>query len=293
MHFLQKPPVNSFSQKNSFVFLLVFYLALASNIAFGQSPYQLYTGREIGLMGGGAALYGASLALGHSVDPLTPAQVAALNRSDINAFDRNATFHYDPSIAHVSDFTLYTNAGLPVLLTLALKPMRQDVKTLGAMYIETLLLANGVESTVKALSQRPRPYVFNPDVPLDEKLTRDARQSFFSGHATTAFATAVLTSEVFRHYFPESKLKAVVWIGTLGLASATCVMRYESGRHYKTDLLVGAAFGSLVGWGIPKLHEVKNRSSLGSRLDISPWSTGTTTGLSVRLRFHSSSPVNQ
>ncbi|QIP13562.1 phosphatase PAP2 family protein [Spirosoma aureum] len=251
-----------------------------------DSPYQLKKGVEISLLGAGVATYGASILLNQSVDPLTPDQVNALNRDEINAFDRGATKHWDPSIARVSDFTLYTNVALPVLLTLGTKPMRQDIKTVGIMYLETLLLANGVESTVKALSQRPRPFVFNPDVPMENKLTRDARQSFFSGHATTAFASAVFTSEVFRHYFPDSKLKAVVWIGTLGLASATCVMRYESGRHYQSDLLVGAAFGSLVGWGVPKLHEVKNRSDLGRRLDIQPWSSGSATGLYARLRLH-------
>ncbi|WP_338869491.1 phosphatase PAP2 family protein [Spirosoma sp. SC4-14] len=266
--------------------------SLTGTAQTSESPYQLKTSRELTLTGAGAITYGASVLLNQSVDPLTPADVAALNRDNINAFDRSATLHWDPSIAKVSDLTLYSNVGLPILLTLGLKPLRQDVKTLGIMYLETLLIANGVESTVKALSQRPRPFVFNPDVALDKKLTRDARQSFFSGHATTAFATAVFTSEVFRHYFPKSKLKPVVWIGTLGLASATCVMRYESGRHYKTDLLVGAAFGSLVGWGIPKLHEVKNRNSWGHRLDIQPWSNGTSTGLYARYRFHSTSRVN-
>lgn len=266
--------------------------SFASTAQSSQSPYQLNTGREIVLTGAGAITFGTSVLLNRSVDPLTPADVAALNRNDVNAFDRGATNEWNPSIARISDLTLYTNAGLPILLTLGTKPMREDMKTLGIMYLETLLIANGVESTVKALSQRPRPFVFNPDVPLDEKLTRDARQSFFSGHATTAFATAVFTSEVFRHYFPESKLKPVVWVGTLGLASATCVMRYESGRHYYSDLLVGAAFGSLVGWGIPKLHEVKNKRSWGRRIDIQPWSSGTSTGLYARYRFHSTSRVN-
>ncbi|MCK8493403.1 phosphatase PAP2 family protein [Spirosoma sp. RP8] len=259
------------------------------NTEYADSPYELKSGRELGLLGAGVVTYGVSVLLDKAVDPLTPDQVSALDRNDINAFDRPATANWNPSIAKASDITLYTNVALPALLTLGLKPMRQDVKTLGIMYIETLLLANGVESTVKALSQRPRPFVFNPDVPLERKLNRDARQSFFSGHATTAFATAVFTSEVFRHYFPYSKLKPVVWAGTLGLATATCVMRYESGRHYYTDLLAGAAFGSLVGWVIPKLHEVKNRGKVGRRFDIQPWTNGSSTGLYTRFQFHSRS----
>ena len=94
--------------------------------------------------------------------------------------------------------------------------MRQDIKTVAVMYIETALLANGIEGIVKGLSQRTRPFVYNPDAPLADKLDRDARQSFFSGHATNAFATAVFTGEVFRHYFPHSRLKPVVWIRFAG-----------------------------------------------------------------------------
>ena len=82
-------------------------------------------------------------------------------------------------------------------------------------------------------------------------------------------------------------MKPVIWVGSLGLATATAVLRYEGGLHYPTDLLAGAAFGSLVGWGIPKLHEVKNRSELGRRLNVQPWSDGQVNGIYVRLAVFS------
>ena len=260
---------------------IICHSSLSSSCA--QSPYTLQTGREIRLLSAGVITVGASAALGTTVDPLTKAEVAALNRNDINAFDRGAAYHWSTSADRLSDVTFAGNVAVVGLLTVGTKPMRQDIKTVGIMYLETLLLANGIERTVKDITQRTRPFVFNPDAPLDEKLTRDARQSFFSGHATNAFATAVFTGEVFRHYFPDSRLKAVVWVGSLGLATATCVLRYEGGLHYPSDLIAGAAFGSLVGWGIPKLHEVKDQSQLGRRLDIRPWSTGSANGIYVRL----------
>jgi len=252
-------------------------------ISFGQSPYQLKTGREVTLLGIGAVSLGASLALSHTIDPLTKAEIATLNRADINSFDRNAAFHWSLSASRLSHVTLAGNVALAGLLTLGAQPMRQDFKTVAVMYIETMVLANGIERTVKAITQRTRPFVYNPNAPLDEKLDRDARQSFFSGHATNAFATAVFTGEVFRHYFPHSTLKPVIWVGSLGLATATALLRYEGGLHYPTDLLAGAAFGSLVGWGIPKVHEVKNRSALGRRLDVQPWSNGSANGIYVRM----------
>lgn len=255
--------------------------------SFAQSPYELRTGRELGLLGGGVVSLGASQVLRNEVDPLTQAEIRPLNRAGVNAFDRGATYHWSKRADKLSDVTLAGNAAVLGLLTVVNKPMRQDVKTVAVMYVETLLLANGIERSVKGITQRTRPFVYNSNAPLEEKITRDARQSFFSGHATNAFATAVFTSEVFRHYFPDSKLKPVVWIGSLGLATATAVLRYEGGLHYPTDLLAGAAFGSLVGWGIPKLHEVKNRSDLGRRLNIQPWSNGQANGIYGRLAVFS------
>lgn len=252
-----------------------------------SSPYQLKTGRDLTVMGVGAVLGAASLVLERQVEPLTQRDILMLNRNNIPAFDRPATSQYSVTADRLSDAALVGNVAVVGLLTLGTKPMRQDIKTVAVMYLETLLIANGVERTVAAVTQRVRPFVYNGTAPLNEKLTRDARQSFFSGHATNAFATAVFTSEVFRHYFPDSKWKPVVWIGSLGLATASAALRYESGLHYPTDLLAGAAFGSLVGWGIPKLHQVKNRTALGRRLEVQPWSSGSANGLSVQYRFPS------
>ncbi len=270
-----------------FGLVCIFQLSLFAQPSFAQSPYALKTGRELTLVGAGAVTLGTSVALKSTIDPLTKSEIAALDRSDISAFDQKATFHWSTSAGRLSDVTLAGNVAVLGLLSLGTKPMRQDFKTVAVMYIETIALANGFERTVKAITQRNRPFVYNAAAPLDEKLTRDARQSFFSGHATSAFATAVFTGEVFRHYFPHSRLKPVVWVGALGLASATCVFRYEAGKHYPTDLLAGAAFGSLVGWGIPKLHEVKNQSELGRRIDVQPWSNGSANGIYMRLAMFS------
>ncbi|AKD55750.1 phosphatase PAP2 family protein [Spirosoma radiotolerans] len=273
--------------ESTLVLILSSFFFVHASFAQTPSPYELKTGREIALLGAGAAIQGGLFALNSTIDPLTPAEVSVLNRADINSFDRKATYQWSTSAARLSDVTLAGNAAVFGLLALGTKPMRQDIKTVGIMFVETIAFANGFERVVKAVTQRPRPFVYNPTVPLEEKLTRDARQSFFSGHATHAFATAVFTGEVFRHYFPNSRLKPVVWIGSLGLATATCLLRYEAGVHYPTDLIAGAAVGSLVGWGIPKLHQVKNQSSLGRRMDIQPWSTGSANGIYMRLAVFS------
>ena len=277
----------SFLKKSQTIVISLIICHSSFIIAFAQSPYTLKTGRELTLLGVGAVSMGVSLALDHTIDPFTPAEIATLNRAEINAFDRSATEHWSKQAGQLSDVTLVSNVALAGILAIGTKPMRQDLKTVAIMYAETMLIANGIEGSIKAITQRTRPFVYNSDAPLDEKLSRDARQSFFSGHAASAFATAVFTGEVFRHYFPHSRLKPVIWVGSLGLATTTAVLRYEAGKHYPTDLIVGAAFGSLVGWGIPKLHEMKNRSALGKRIDVQPWSSGSTNGIYLRLAVFS------
>lgn len=146
------------------------------------------------------------------------------------------------------------------------------------MYLETVLLANGIQRTIKNLSLERRPYVYNPDVPIADRMQKDAQKSFFSSHVSNAFASAVFAGEVFGHQFPHSRWKPVVWGSGLALATATSVLRYKAGQHFPADLLVGAAFGSLIGWGIPKLHQHQKRR----QLNVSPWSNGQANGVYLR-----------
>lgn len=255
------------------------------------SPYQLRTGQELVLLGIGAVAGTASLVLEKRVAPLMAGEVRALDRANVNRFDRRATYQYSHVADRLSDVTLAGTVVLGSVLALGTRTMRHDFKTIAVLYAETLVLTNGLQRATKNLTQRIRPFVYNTQAPLNEKLVRDARQSFFSGHATNAFATAFFTGEVFRHYFPGSRLKSVVWGGSLALATTTVVLGYKGGRHYPSDMLAGMAFGSLAGWGIPKLHEVKNRSEFGRRLDVQPWSSGSVSGLYVRVRLGKASVV--
>ena len=65
-------------------------------------------------------------------------------------------------------------------------------------------------------------------------------------------------------------------IGTA--AAGVGYMRYESGRHFPTDIIVGAAVGSALGWGIPALHRVAD-----GRFAVAPFVDGRSVGLALRL----------
>jgi membrane-associated phospholipid phosphatase len=146
------------------------------------------------------------------------------------------------------------------------------------MYAETMALAIILPALGKSAAERNRPYVYNPDAPLDEKLKRDARSSFFSRHTSMAFASGVFLSTVYNDYYPHSRSKSRILAGSLLGATAVGVMRYESGMHFPSDIIAGAIVGSVIGYAVPRLHRVNNE-----RVDVVPYWTGSEYGVALRF----------
>ena len=218
-------------------------------------PYDTDTSREVGLFGAGAALLTAGLLIDASREALTADQVAALDRADVNAFDRPATYRWSPDAARASDILVTVAMVAPLSLAVT-EPGSRDAGTLVTMYGETVLLNAGLVSTLKGLFGRVRPYAYNddPDIGMDLRTGNSAVRSFPSGHTADAFAAAVFTSTVYGRMHPDGDGRTWVWAGSLTVATAVGVLRYAAGRHFPTDIIAGAAVGSLVGWAVPELH---------------------------------------
>ena len=242
--------------------------------ALHNRPFVLTGQKDLPILCAGIACAAAALAIEHSIKALTQDEVNGLSRDSVNSFDRNATYHYSKAIGTVSDITCYCILAAPLGL-LTDRKIRETAKTYSVMYTETVMLAYVLPSIGKGFFKRPRPYVYNPAVPLDEKLSRDARVSFFSRHTTFAFASACFASMVYGSYNPGSKLTPYVWAGSLAAASAVGFFRFAAGEHFPTDILTGALAGTLIGCGVPYLHKTKNDSArlslaaLGSGLCLS------------------------
>lgn len=242
-------------------------------------PYQLSAGREGLLLGGGAALLAAGIAVNAELDVLTPEDIAGLDPADINGFDRSATTRWSVVSSNVSDAVLVTTVGASIITTVATARGPSAPVTVALMFGETVLVGNGVSQLMKTAIRRVRPYVYNddPDIPFDKKLTKTARQSFPSGHAINAFASAVFLSTVFGRLHPSSPARPWIWGGSLAAAGTVGLLRYQAGKHFPTDVLAGAAIGSVLGWVIPKMHE-----SDRVRVAVAPAIEGSMVGLSIR-----------
>jgi len=205
------------------------------------------------LIAAGAICGLASFAVENSLHPLTEAEIAGLSPETINRFDRDATLHYGPGADNASDVVLAAIMAAPLGL-LSTVTVRKEITAFTSMYVETLLFSYTLPALGKGITARNRPYVYNPAVPVETKTTKDSRASFFSRHTTTAFASSVFLSTLYDGYFPQSSFGPYLWgISLLG-ASAVGVMRYQAGAHFPTDILTGAAVGTIIGYGIPRLH---------------------------------------
>jgi membrane-associated phospholipid phosphatase len=238
--------------------LLVATLAAGPARAGSAFPFELEGGTEAGILGSSAVLFGLGLWADRGHELLTPAEIAALDRESINRFDRSATYRWSPGAARASDFFLFGTMAAPLGLLVTDQGRRQP-GTLGVMYLETMLLQGGLTYLTKNLVARTRPYVYNddPDIPLDLKLSRTSGRSFFSGHTSSAFASMVFMASVFERLYPDSDARGWVWGGCLTAAATTGYLRYAAGRHYPTDILVGAAAGAFLGYLVPALHEIE------------------------------------
>jgi len=134
--------------------------------------------------------------------------------------------------------------------------------------VSVVLLANQV---AKYTFGRVRPYAWADGGPAQGS---EAYLSLWSAHTSATFATATAAATVARlRGYPVWP-----WILGVGLAgAATCGwLRVAADKHWATDVLAGAAVGSLVGVGLPLLLHGRadgDRARAG-RVAVVPWPVG-------------------
>jgi membrane-associated phospholipid phosphatase len=229
------------------------------NINHNPPPYALVNKRELFILGTGGILGISGLALISNIKPLTLDEIYQLDASDINGFDRKAVGTYQNYPA--DDLLLYGSLFLP-LTFLSHEEMKRDWKTLGVIGFEVLLFQAGLNGVVKGLTQRIRPYVYDPNSPLDKKTSKTAKLSFYSGHTSTAAAMSFFTAKAFSDYLPNGPTKSLIWTGAVIYPALVGYLRVASASHFPTDVIVGYTVGALVGYFIPQLHKVDREDGL-------------------------------
>jgi membrane-associated phospholipid phosphatase len=227
-----------------------------------EFPYAI-SKKDIWIASTGITTFIATNYLSSNDHNLSVTRITSLNRNDINRFDRNATYFWNRSADKVSNVVSAALPLTPLALTI---PQLKNKKwnqagTLGIMYVEVSLLTRGVTGITKSIVGRTRPYLYNTSFTPQERFdfqehgAPKASTSFFSGHSSSAFASAVFLSKMYTDIYGKGTWSTIIWCSSLSLASVSAYCRVAAGEHFPTDVIVGAVVGSAIGYVIPTLHK--------------------------------------
>ena len=193
-------------------------------------------------------------------EPLTEAEVLALNKNSINRFDRPIANNYSESAKLTSDLFFYGSMPLPLFLMLD-PSIRKDGLKVGLLFLETMGATGTLYTTSAMIANRYRPYSYNPNVPLDTRRRGGARNSFFAGHPAVVATSTFFMAKVYSDYHPDMKHKWILFTIAGAAAATTGYLRLKAGQHFTTDVITGVLIGSLTGVLVPHLHKNKNANT--------------------------------
>ncbi len=253
-----------------YFFALVCAIATVFNV-YGQDslkPYKVnypIIGSIIGV-GAGTSIYTTYRIL--NKPGLSTEQVLALDRSEVNVFDRNATKQYSHGALTANRVLSFSSMALPLFLAID-KNIRKDAGTVGLMYLEALSMSHLVFGLQAAFIDRQRPYVYNPDAPMDVRTAGRGQTSYYAYLPMVTAVSSVFAAKVWSDYHPNHRLKPLVWTAAGTAILGSNLLSYYSGDAHPTDLLVGTALGAATGFLVPyfklKLAEKKAREGMNSQ----------------------------
>lgn len=233
---------------------IIFFLLLSSISVHLKGQFQVKPLTDGAILASGVA---TALTVYVLVDGNAPLSLNDINMTDpqsVNGFDRSATRQSAANLESFADYAMIAafGGGIPLLFS---ETARQKGWAISVMAAQTVIWAATLPQITKIAFPRERPFVYNPGFSVDNKMEQRARESFFSRTTTMAFAGAVFSAQLYDTFFPESVYRYWVWGGSLALAASAGYFKYSSGQHFPTDILMGAAVGSFIGWVIPHIHK--------------------------------------
>jgi len=132
---------------------------------------------------------------------------------------------------------------------------------------EAVALTTALTAFTKGITSRERPFQAECSGP-EKHQQRDCQgqnryQSYFSGHTSTSFTSAALTCQHHAHLplYGGGAPDVAACLASIALAGTVGTMRIVSDRHYATDVLTGAAVGTLSGLTVPWLLHYRGGAS--------------------------------
>lgn len=180
--------------------------------------------------------------LNYNLEILTENEIKKLisEKNTINSIDNLSIDNYSKDYAELSDFLLSSMIVSPIILNSDIIKLQNGVDK---FYFTSLFSVLSINYLTKNLILRERPFVYNENLDNDIKFSKDARLSFFSGHTNIAFCISMVNTLITEQ---NSNLNKIVMYSSFAIASAIAYLRIIAGKHFLTDVLVGAIVGTVV-----------------------------------------------
>ena len=227
-------------------FLCHFFASMA------QYSYAFKAKKDIPVGLASAGVLGGSLYFQEKVQPLSLQQIKVLDKKSINAFDRYACNQWNPAIAKGSDLLAIGSVLLPSFYAFNSKT-KADFMPIVNVSLQSLFLSQALANLAK-FSKRNRPYLYNSEVSMEQKIKPDARMSFFSAHTTTVSASCFSFAFAHQTYYGDSKANSYIWTAAAIVPAIEGYLRVKAGKHYPSDVIVGYLAGLGSAWLMHRIH---------------------------------------
>lgn len=224
----------------------------------------------------------------HGKKDMTDQEVAALNRNNVNSFDRWAL---DQDASKRDPYYKASDLILPAMVASAGflmfdKNVSSDWQRILMMYYEMHAITFALydfSPLGPAFQNRVRPFSYYAnDFSLADRRTGNNKNSTYSGHVASATAATFFMVKVLSDYHPEMGAKKYLWYALASVPPlALGYLRIKALAHFPTDILEGYAIGAICGILVPQLHKNKNKpvsvglsaSNVGAQVSLN-WKPG-------------------
>lgn len=214
---------------------------------------------------GGTSIYGMTIIYSKKSTPVSV--IENLNKNNVPVFDRWTAGWHDANMDRISYYPFYGVMPLPLFLLLD-KDMKKDRGRIGLMYLEAFAFEGITYTSAVYFADRFRPDVYDVNLDMSYRTNGNFRNSFFAGHVAVTALSTFFISKVYDDYHPYSNVKWVLYGASAAATIGMGYMRLEAGKHFTSDIVVGAAVGTACGFLVPIVH--KNRDYKNQRWSLSP-----------------------
>ncbi len=220
----------------------------------------------------------------YSKDNIDSATLAGLKKESIPAFDRWAVRHSEEA-ATASDYFFYSSIPYPIVL-MADKDLRHDAARVYGLYWEAMAITGLLYTGGDYFIDRYRPETYDETKEFGDRQSGNEKNAFFAGHVALVSTATFFTASMYDQYHPTSKLKWAFYGVATAATGATAYLRHRAGKHFPSDILVGAIVGVGSGMLVPRLH--RNKAVKKTSWHFSPYAspmTGEGYGMAATWRF--------